>query len=42
MSANKIIGSAAIGTVMNGGRSIMLKYATETDKWKRVILAQQT
>lgn len=42
MSANKIISSTVIGTIKNSGRSIRLGYATETDKWKRLLLAQQT
>lgn len=37
--ANKVISSSTIKTIMNGGRSITLKYATETDLWKRYNLA---
>ena len=28
-----------IKSIMNGGRSITLKYATETDTWKRITLS---
>ncbi|MCJ1477645.1 hypothetical protein MMC13_006318 [Lambiella insularis] len=37
--ANKVISSSTIKTITNGGRSITLKYATETDLWKRYNLA---
>lgn len=37
--ANKVISSSTIKKIMNGGRSITLKYATETDSWKRYNLA---
>jgi hypothetical protein len=40
--ANKVISSSTIKTVMNGGRSITLKFATETDSWKRHTLAKET
>jgi len=37
--ANRVIGSAPIKTIMNAGRPIALKYATETDAWKRYALS---
>ena len=37
--ANKVIASNTIKTIINGGRTITLKYATETDAWKRYSLA---
>jgi len=40
--ANKVISSSTIKTIMNGGRSITLKFATETDSWKRYGLATDT
>jgi hypothetical protein len=40
--ANEVISSATIKTVMNSGRSITLKYATETESWKRYNLATDT
>ncbi|KAF2109333.1 hypothetical protein BDV96DRAFT_529853 [Lophiotrema nucula] len=40
--ANKVISSSTIKTVMNGGRSITVKYATETDSWKRHNLTTDT
>lgn len=40
--ANKVISSSTIKTIMNGGRSITLKFATETDSWKRYSLAKDT
>jgi hypothetical protein len=40
--ANKVINSSPINTVMSGGRFIIVKYATETDSWKRHNLATDT
>ena len=37
--ASKVISSSIIKTIMNGGQSIALKYATETDTWKRYYLS---
>ncbi|KAK2052406.1 hypothetical protein LY76DRAFT_555751 [Colletotrichum caudatum] len=37
--ANKVISSSTIKTIMNGGRSITVKYATQTDSWTRYHLA---
>ncbi|KAK0627074.1 hypothetical protein B0T14DRAFT_562920 [Immersiella caudata] len=36
---SKVISSSTIKTIVNGGRSITLKYATETDTWKRYYLS---
>ena len=37
--ANKVVSSSTIKSIMNGGRSITLKYATKTDAWERYSLA---
>lgn len=37
--ANKVISSSTIRSVMTGGRSITLKYATKTDTWTRSYLS---
>jgi hypothetical protein len=37
--ANKVVSSSTIKTIVNGGRSITVKYATETVSWKRHRLA---
>lgn len=37
---NKVINSALIKSITNGGRSITVKYATKTDNWTRPVLAQ--
>lgn len=36
---NKVISSSTIKTIVNGGRSITLKYATETETWRRLYLS---
>lgn len=37
---NKVISSAAIKTVQKGSKSLSIKYATQTDAWKRLFLAE--
>lgn len=37
--ANKVVSSSTIKTLMKGGRSINVKYAVETDTWRRSYLA---
>ena len=37
--ANKVISSSTIRSIMIGGRSITLKYATTTDTWTRPYLS---
>jgi hypothetical protein len=37
---NKVINSALINSITNGGRSIALRYATKTDNWVRPVLGQ--
>jgi len=37
--ANKVVSSSTIKSIMNGNRSITLKYATKTDSWERYQLA---
>jgi hypothetical protein len=38
--ANKVINTAFIESIVNGGKSVNLKYATKTDTWSRPFLAQ--
>ncbi|KAL8989677.1 MAG: hypothetical protein Q9177_001487 [Variospora cf. flavescens] len=37
--ANKVVSSSGIKSITNSGRLIALKYATETDSWKRLTLS---
>lgn len=37
---NKVISSAAIKTVQKGSKSLNIRYATQTDAWKRLLLAE--
>jgi len=36
---NKVVSSSTIKTIVNSGRAITLKYATETKSWKRIYLS---
>jgi hypothetical protein len=40
MAANRVLASTTIKSVLNNGRTINVKYATETDTWKRYLLSQ--
>jgi len=40
--ANKVLASSTIKTFVSGGREVALKYATETDSWKRYKLSPDT
>ncbi|THV69256.1 hypothetical protein D6D28_06039 [Aureobasidium pullulans] len=40
MSANKIIDVKSIKTIMKGGRRLSVEYATKTDAWNRIYLAE--
>lgn len=37
--ANKVVSSSTMKKIVNGGRPITVKYATETDTWKRHALS---
>lgn len=37
---NQVISSAAIKTIQKGSKSLSIKYATQTDAWKRLFLAE--
>jgi hypothetical protein len=38
--ANRVLNSSFIKTVVNSGRPVNVKYATETDAWKRYSLSK--
>ncbi|KEQ92126.1 hypothetical protein AUEXF2481DRAFT_91462 [Aureobasidium subglaciale EXF-2481] len=40
MPANKIIDVKSIKTIMKGGRRFSVEYATKTDAWNRIHLAE--
>ncbi|OAA53581.1 hypothetical protein SPI_09288 [Niveomyces insectorum RCEF 264] len=42
MAPNKVVTSAFIKNVVVGGRTVVVKYATETSNWRRVFLDQGT
>ena len=38
--ANNVVSSSFIKTIFKDGKNVTLRYATETDAWKRTSLAQ--